>query len=318
MEASKSSFSPALQIVEVACPACHCEEKIPLRRELEDIEDRVPGRYTISKCAACGFNYLSSTPPADQLPLCYPVHYHSQRTIVRNRVVPFLYELRCHHRARRVRKQVDSARIRQILEVGCGDASLLVHLERAWPSLQKVFGTELNPANLKLPQGSRIQLAAKLSDHAVDSSNLDLVILFEVLEHIPNPKEMLRELREAMKPGARLIGSSPNFESLWSRVFFQGWSGLQVPRHQLHFSPETIASMLTAAGFRVLRVQPAFDPGELALSVCNVLTQTLNLKARPRESWFYIPLVLLLAPLQFVQYKLFRSSGTLEFVAEKA
>ena len=44
----------------------------------------------------------------------------------------------------------------------------------------------------------------------IDSSTIDFVVTFQVIEHISNDKLFLREIKRVLKPGGKLIMTTPN------------------------------------------------------------------------------------------------------------
>jgi SAM-dependent methyltransferase len=74
------------------------------------------------------------------------------------------------------------------------------------------------------------------------------VILWHVLEHVPSPRDTIREAARILKPGGTLLVAVPNFgswEARWSR---DKWFHLDVPRHLTHFTPRTLNRVLEEAG----------------------------------------------------------------------
>ena len=80
----------------------------------------------------------------------------------------------------------------------------------------------------------------------------DRVLLSHVLEHVPNPLEVLEKLRGRLRPGGRLLLSVPNVESLQAQVFGGYWLGYDMPRHLWHFSPSTLGHLVRRAGFEIV------------------------------------------------------------------
>src|SRR3546814_9273497 len=93
----------------------------------------------------------------------------------------------------------------------------------------------------------------RISDWSSDvcSSDLpvDLIVGWMVLEHLHQPLAVLRKLRRWIQPDGWLVLSVPDAGSLEFRVFGDRWYALQLPTHLHHFSPETLANMMTAAGW---------------------------------------------------------------------
>lgn len=58
------------------------------------------------------------------------------------------------------------------------------------------------------------------SNDAIQEKNLDAILCLHVFEHLENPWNFLREARQSLKPGGRLIVSIPHGRSIWSRLQF--------------------------------------------------------------------------------------------------
>lgn len=89
----------------------------------------------------------------------------------------------------------------------------------------------------------------------------DLVCCLEVIEHVENPSALIRSLREIVKPGGRVIVSTPNVESAQARLqtFTRGcpliFSGNEVTRNR-HISMlwgEGLAFLFRCGGFDIER-----------------------------------------------------------------
>ncbi len=78
-------------------------------------------------------------------------------------------------------------------------------------------------------------------------ASADTFVSFETIEHIEDAPAFLREIRRILKPGGRLIGSTPNEEQL---VF----SPEAFPFHFRHYLPSQLTALLGAEGFALDRV----------------------------------------------------------------
>jgi 2-polyprenyl-3-methyl-5-hydroxy-6-metoxy-1,4-benzoquinol methylase len=90
------------------------------------------------------------------------------------------------------------------------------------------------------------------SAHFPDGT-FDAVTLSHVIEHVPDPVALLGEVRRVLKPGGRMVVTTPNCESYGHREFKEHWFGLDAPRHLHIFSPQTLSEAGRRAGFRVLK-----------------------------------------------------------------
>jgi SAM-dependent methyltransferase len=80
----------------------------------------------------------------------------------------------------------------------------------------------------------------------------DCVTAFHVLEHVPDPIGAVRRMLGWLAPGGLLIVEVPNAGGLGARLFGQAWSGLELPRHLSHFTPDTLTAVVAQAGGRVV------------------------------------------------------------------
>jgi SAM-dependent methyltransferase len=84
-----------------------------------------------------------------------------------------------------------------VVEIGCGDGSLLLELAAVWPSA-RFDGFELSPPAIEIARGRGIPRAGRLEafDGAVvpaEDGAYDLAVLSHVLEHVPDPAPLLAE-----------------------------------------------------------------------------------------------------------------------------
>ena len=161
----------------------------------------------------------------------------------------------------------------RVLDVGCGRGFLLdAFRRRGW----KVEGTEMSEASsahareaLRIP----VHLGA-IETLSLPDGSFDAVTLWHVLEHVATPGTMLDAIHKVLRPGGILLVSVPNFGSPEARATGAGWFHLDVPRHLVHFTPETLDATLRASGFEPLTASffaPEFDAFSLVQSTLNRL-----------------------------------------------
>jgi SAM-dependent methyltransferase len=82
--------------------------------------------------------------------------------------------------------------------------------------------------------------------------SFDVVTMFHVLEHVPDPVAVVRRTLEWLAPSGLLIIEVPNAGGLGASVFGRAWSGLDLPRHLSHFTPDTLANVVERAEGRIV------------------------------------------------------------------
>jgi SAM-dependent methyltransferase len=92
---------------------------------------------------------------------------------------------------------------------------------------------------------SQIHIKAFLHDLPIDSSSFDYVILMNVLEHLPNPWDVLRELGRVLRMGGEIYIAVP----------FSGREH-QTPYDFYRYTRYGLEYLLKSAGFSVDYIQP--------------------------------------------------------------
>lgn len=153
----------------------------------------------------------------------------------------------------------------RVLDVGCATGFFLEVAARAgW----EVWGVELSSYAATEAQrqfGERVCNGTLEAARYPDAS-FDLVTLSDILEHIPSPREFLREVKRILAPGGRVMIVTPDVTSLTARLMGSRWSHYKV-EHLHYFSPETITRLLTECGLQVDCHEPAAKSLNLAYIV---------------------------------------------------
>jgi len=104
----------------------------------------------------------------------------------------------------------------QILEIGCG-RGFYVNALAEFKAVKRIDGIEIEPAYLAQAQqvvtNKKVHLI-EASAYALPYSNhsFDMVLLTEVLEHLTDEKQALREIRRVLKPGGWLVVTVPSVD----------------------------------------------------------------------------------------------------------
>lgn len=164
------------------------------------------------------------------------------------------------------------------LDVGCGDQpyrplllqppfqiSELLALDRAGDRCQHT------PPDLVWEAGK-----IPLPDASIDSA-----LCTEVLEHCPNPAELLAEVHRVLRPGSSLVLTLPFL-----------WPLHEVPHDWCRYTPFALSHMFVEAGFQVHELRPL---GGYDRSLAQMMG--LWLRRRPMNRWLRASLTLLLYPV---------------------
>jgi SAM-dependent methyltransferase len=113
--------------------------------------------------------------------------------------------------------QLKADRHCHILEIGCSGGPLLKQLQA--DGYDQVTGIDISPDAIELCRqrgliGTQVMDAQKTT---FDDGSFDVIIASDVLEHLADAPQALREWHRLLRPGGRLIVFVPAFMFLWSR-----------------------------------------------------------------------------------------------------
>jgi SAM-dependent methyltransferase len=108
----------------------------------------------------------------------------------------------------------------------------------------------------------------------------DVVTMWEVIEHLPDPRTTLAEVWRILRPGGRLVLSTPDAGSLAARLSGRRWLGWRkVPEHVFFFDRTNLDRLLDQSGFRPVRHRYA----SLTVSTGFALERAMSLVGLPRR-----------------------------------
>jgi 2-polyprenyl-3-methyl-5-hydroxy-6-metoxy-1,4-benzoquinol methylase len=142
----------------------------------------------------------------------------------------------------------------EVLDVGCGSGTLLRLLkQRGFRPIGVDFSAEA--ARLAETENGVRVLVGSLDQARFPAQSFDIVTLFHVMEHVPNPRQVLAEVGRILKKDGSIILQVPNIDSWQFKAFGVKWYGLDIPRHLIDYSEAAILSLLENCGFVPLRVK---------------------------------------------------------------
>jgi 2-polyprenyl-3-methyl-5-hydroxy-6-metoxy-1,4-benzoquinol methylase len=222
------------------------------------------------RCSDCGYIFDNPRPTAAEIVRFYskPGQYHNwlEAEVARDRMWQ-----------RRLRKLRRARLSGSLLDVGSGTGQFLHH---AKATFSEVLGTEVSTEAVQVArQKYDIELIATEFESTEFPGEFDVVTLFHVLEHVPDPRRTVTRCYEVLRPGGMLIIAVPNdVQSLKQRIRrFLSRIPLVKPRiggplalprltlekigqevHLSHFTPTVLESFLKRLGFT--DVQTTLDP----------------------------------------------------------
>jgi SAM-dependent methyltransferase len=109
-------------------------------------------------------------------------------------------------------------------------------------------------AGERLRQQGFLVHTGELESLGLQAGGYDVVLMSEILEHIPKPRRALEEVHSLLRPGGALYLTTPNIGSLARRVLGSRWGVIAVPEHLHYFDLASLRRLLTSVGFEVAAI----------------------------------------------------------------
>ena len=158
-----------------------------------------------------------------------------------------------HHWWYRGRRRIIEVELQQlpippgarVLDAGCGSGRTLLELAR----YGAVSGIELDPtaAAVATERGPFDVRIGRLEELPWEDETFDLITCLDVIEHTPDDRVTLRELRRVARPGGHLLVTVPAYQALWSQHDVDN-------HHYRRYERRPLQHAANDAGWTVLRM----------------------------------------------------------------
>lgn len=202
--------------------------------------------YRVIDCSGCGAGRLDPPPSPAEIEQFYPATYYGRGGSKFSYIIEWLVRLVGARHARFLMRQSTSGA--RVLDVGCGRGVALRALARMG---METHGFERSHDAVRgIDSRVQVRIADDLPAAGYADDFFDTVIIWHVLEHVRNPREVLLEVFRILKPGGRIIVAVPNYSSFQSRWAGSAWFHLDLPRHLFHFPVAGLQRLLEQCGFQ--------------------------------------------------------------------
>lgn len=190
--------------------------------------------------------------PLDRLSQIYPPNYYSftasEGESLALRIKKLLDDRSFKSLTKRLAGDTLSA-----LDVGGGNGWILNGLKVADPRIKHTAVVDIDPGAEASARASGHEYYLTTIEGLETDRQFDLILMLNLLEHVPNPVAVLKKAWRLLKPGGLIWIKTPNFDSLDARIFKnRSWGGLHTPRHFVLFTKQSLMRHCEANGFKIL------------------------------------------------------------------
>jgi 2-polyprenyl-3-methyl-5-hydroxy-6-metoxy-1,4-benzoquinol methylase len=246
----------------MTCPTCASEDVDPAYYEKDS--------YTLARCRSCGLAYVTNPPTPEELERFYSfasgyhVGFRDDPEEIANRfaLARSQYEVVSRHHPSPGR----------CLDVGASAGFFVkTAVDHGWDA----HGIELSSDTSQLARERyRVDVTStRLEDAAFEPSSFDLVTLWDVIEHLPQPQDTMRRVAALLKPGGFAALITPNLDGCFARASFKVakrlhyWPAVEPPAHLSQFSTASLSALLERAGLQPVEVKQEPQPRRLAYAL---------------------------------------------------
>jgi 2-polyprenyl-3-methyl-5-hydroxy-6-metoxy-1,4-benzoquinol methylase len=225
----------------------------------EVFDDRYgyPGSFALACCKVCDHRMTLPGLSEDDLPALYSTYYPRKSTDIpsleQQAGVP---DMPAQKLGRWLKGTDNQGQYltrpgMKVLDYGCGAAVSLLEIQRLGG---EAYGIETDPNIQTIADhyGLRIHIG-RIDDEPFPGVRFDLIVLNQVVEHLPDPAMLVHKLLARLAPGGRLVMSFPNAGSIYRHLFGIRWINWHVPYHLQHFTRGSFRHFATVCGLRILR-----------------------------------------------------------------
>lgn len=213
--------------------------------------DQVQTSYV--QCSNCGLIFQNPKLTQDEIKKFYPPEYDSYQSEIFDNI-DLRSRISRYGLSKRRRFVTSIKNSGKLLDLGCATGNFLREMQNSpgWD----LYGVEINEHAAKIAQQ---QFSLNVFHGVIKQANypsdfFDVITLWDVIEHLPDPKSVLIEVHRVLRNDGVLILRIPNGISWDAKLFGKYWFGLDAPRHYYVFNQQTITKLLDLAGFQVMNV----------------------------------------------------------------
>ncbi len=261
--------------VDARCTICRTADARPVH---------VIDGHRIVECARCSHRYVSPRPAMDEVVAIYGADYFENPAFAAaDHDAYFGY---ADYLKERPNIQLRAAQLLgfierhqppgRLLDIGCG-LGLFVEVagQRGWDA----WGLDINEHAVSWAKANVTDQVdvGTMADLGATDASFDCITMFDVIEHVADPREELQAVWRALRPGGLLVVLTPDAGALVSRALGSRWLEMKrAPEHLQFFSADGLAALLRHAGFTPIEWHSA---GKIA-SLRNLLADLRFYSAR--------------------------------------
>lgn len=221
------------------CRVCHSSELV-LKFTIKHCK--------LERCKNCGFVQVANKPREEQLNEIYSESYFSHSKYQDLKALAKEDE----RRFKIIQKYIPAGTSR-ILDAGCAGGEFISYVKGSY----EMWGVDLSTYAIEKAKAKNPELKQRLFAGYIEHQNFeadffDGIVLWDVIEHVWEPRETIEQLLKYIKPGGYLLISTPNIGASFAKVMGKYWPFMTPPEHLSFLTKKSFTVALEGLNAKVV------------------------------------------------------------------
>lgn len=244
----------------VACDLCGSKDSKLVYKMADWSLNHSDILFNYVRCNNCGLVYQNPRPNPEEILEFYPDNYecYAVKSSFERRASWLLSKAILYGMTKRISQVTRYKKEGRLLDVGCATGVFMESMRSLDSRNKKINwelqGVEISPyaSDIARKKGFQVFMGRLRDAHYLDEY-FDTITLWDVFEHLHDPKGDLREIHRILKKDGLLVMRLPNLDSWDAKIFGKYWAGFEPPRHLYIFGKGTITKMVESSGFKIIK-----------------------------------------------------------------
>lgn len=243
--------------------------------------ERLGKQWDIYGCGYCRTEFVYPVPSSEELNNLYTEHYN-ESSGEHARLMNPNYGRLSFPRQWGIIKKLVKQNSGNILDYGCGGGHFLSRVSGDWLK----YGIDISEDARAVARSKGILTFENIFELKDCINFFDVIVMFATIEHLPDPKEVVKQLSELLKAGGLFVVMTGDAKSVKALSQNRNWHLYTPPGHLHFFSAYTVDYLMGLSGYR--KIKHLYTDG----GVTRIPFQPLNLALRVGiEIYHRIPIV---------------------------
>lgn len=216
------------------------------------------GIYKVSRCNSCTFIEVFPKLPPNELLKIYDKGYFHSKDAKNYGYLNYLkekenYLLTFRKRLKLVETLIPLNKNKKVLEVGFAYGFFLLVCENE--RFSNLTGVEI--ARVGYDYATKYLKHSKLllgEVRDIKNDKFDYIFLWDIIEHLHDPKEMIKRCYQLLTNAGYLIIETQNVDSFAAKLFGKKWWHYKHKEHIYHFNKKTMKMLIKNEKFKIINI----------------------------------------------------------------